>query len=89
MGRSVEGVGVGRAHDLLISDVGLPSDMNGRQVADVARVAWPNLKVLFITSYAENDCSATAIWTPVYMCLPSRLNLETPARRAKELIESA
>lgn len=40
--------------DLLVSDVGLPGGMNGRQMADAARVARPDLKVLFITGYAEN-----------------------------------
>jgi signal transduction histidine kinase len=40
--------------DLLITDVGLPGQMNGRQVADAARVLLPHLKVLFITGYAEN-----------------------------------
>ena len=40
--------------DLLITDVGLPGGMNGRQVADAGRVARPLLKVLFITGYAEN-----------------------------------
>ena len=40
--------------DLLISDVGLPGGMNGKQVADVARSVRPNLQVLFITGYAEN-----------------------------------
>ncbi len=40
--------------DLLVTDVGLPGGMNGRQVADAARVVRPNLKVLFITGYAEN-----------------------------------
>jgi len=40
--------------DLLITDVGLPNGMNGRQVADAARVSRPDLKVLFITGYAEN-----------------------------------
>jgi CheY-like chemotaxis protein len=28
--------------------------MNGRQLADAARMARPDLKVLFITGYAEN-----------------------------------
>ena len=40
--------------DLLITDVGLPGGLNGRQVADAARVSRPTLKVLFITGYAEN-----------------------------------
>jgi CheY-like chemotaxis protein len=40
--------------DLLITDVGLPGGLNGRQVADAARAIRPELKVLFITGYAEN-----------------------------------
>ena len=40
--------------DLLITDVGLPGGLNGRQVANGARALRPGLKVLFITGYAEN-----------------------------------
>jgi len=40
--------------DLLITDVGLPGGLNGRQVADRARELQPDLRVLFITGYAEN-----------------------------------
>jgi CheY-like chemotaxis protein len=40
--------------DLLITDVGLPNGMNGRQIADAARAKQPDLKVLFVTGYAEN-----------------------------------
>jgi CheY-like chemotaxis protein len=40
--------------DLLVTDVGLPGGMNGRQVADAARATRPDLKVLFVTGYAEN-----------------------------------
>ncbi len=40
--------------DLLITDVGLPGGLNGRQVADAAREMRSDLKVLFITGYAEN-----------------------------------
>jgi hypothetical protein len=40
--------------DLLVTDVGLPGGMNGRQVADAARKDRPGLKVLFVTGYAEN-----------------------------------
>ncbi len=39
--------------DLLITDIGLPGDLNGRRLADLARAARPNLKVLFITGYAD------------------------------------
>jgi len=40
--------------DLLITDVGLPGGLNGRQMVDAARANRPDLKVLFITGYAEN-----------------------------------
>ncbi len=39
--------------DLMISDVGLPG-MNGRQLADTARLHRPDLPILFVTGYAEN-----------------------------------
>lgn len=47
-------LGTGAHVDLLITDVGLPGQMNGRQVADAAIELLPQLKVLFITGYAEN-----------------------------------
>jgi len=40
--------------DLLITDVGLPGGLNGRQVAEAARNTRPDLKVLFVTGFAEN-----------------------------------
>lgn len=40
--------------DLLISDVGLPGSLNGRQLADAARHLRPGLRVLFMTGYAHN-----------------------------------
>ncbi|NUT87278.1 response regulator [Pseudomonas corrugata] len=43
----------GQRIDLLISDVGLPG-MNGRQLAEVGRQIRPDLRVLFITGYAEH-----------------------------------
>jgi CheY-like chemotaxis protein len=38
--------------DLLVTDVGLPRGMNGRQVAEAVRERMPGLPVLFITGYA-------------------------------------
>ncbi len=44
--------------DVLVTDVGLPGGMNGRQMADAARERRPGLPVLFITGYADGvlDC---------------------------------
>ncbi|MET0440074.1 MAG: PAS domain S-box protein [Devosia sp.] len=41
--------------DLLLTDVGLPGGMNGRQLADAARELRPDLPVVFITGYAEKS----------------------------------
>ena len=38
--------------DLLVTDVGLPGGLNGRQVADAVRELQPSLPILFITGYA-------------------------------------
>jgi PAS domain S-box-containing protein len=43
-----------RTISLLVTDVGLPGGMNGRQLADAAREKRPDMQVLFITGYAEN-----------------------------------
>ncbi|RQO58288.1 ATP-binding protein [Pseudomonas sp. KBW05] len=40
--------------DLLVTDVGLPGGMNGRQMAEAGMALRPGLKTLFITGYAEN-----------------------------------
>ena len=42
-----------RRIDLMVSDVMLPH-INGRKLAEIARASRPNLKVLFVTGYAEN-----------------------------------
>jgi PAS domain S-box-containing protein len=44
-----------RRIDMLVTDVGLPGGMNGRQVADIGRAVRPDLKILFITGYAEKS----------------------------------
>ena len=40
--------------DLLVTDVGLPGGMNGRQLAEAGLQLRPQLKTLFITGYAES-----------------------------------
>jgi len=75
--------------DLLVTDVGLPGGMNGRQVADVARVARPGLKVLFITGYAENAVLSHGHLDPGMHVLTKPFALETLASRIKDLIAGA
>jgi signal transduction histidine kinase len=56
-GDAREALAVLQAHDdieLLFTDVGLPGDMNGRQLAAVATGQRPQLKVLFTTGYTAN-----------------------------------
>jgi CheY-like chemotaxis protein len=43
-----------RTVTLLLTDVGLPGGMNGRQLADEARRRRADLKVLFTSGYARN-----------------------------------
>jgi PAS domain S-box-containing protein len=40
--------------DLLLTDVGLPNGMNGRQLADEVRRRRPEIRVLYTTGYARN-----------------------------------
>ena len=78
--------GTGRV-DLLITDVGLPGGMNGRQVADAARVLRPNLKVLFITGYAENAVIGNGHLDPGMAVLTKPFNMDDLASRIRSLIE--
>ncbi len=42
------------AVDILLTDVGLPGGVNGRQLADDVRRRRPTLKIMFMTAYARN-----------------------------------
>jgi PAS domain S-box-containing protein len=75
-----------RPIDLLITDVGLPSGMNGRQLADAARVSRPDLNVLFITGYAENAVLNHGHLDRGMHVLTKPFQMEAFARRVRELI---
>jgi PAS domain S-box-containing protein len=72
--------------DLLVTDVGLPGGINGRQVADAARVGRPDLKVLFITGYAENAVLSHGHLEPGMHVLTKPFAMEALASRIKQLI---
>jgi len=72
--------------DLLITDVGLPAGMNGRQLADAARMARPGLKVLFITGYAENAVLSHGHLDPGMHVLTKPFAMDMLADRIRGLI---
>ncbi|CCD92842.1 putative sensor histidine kinase with two PAS and a response regulator receiver domains [Bradyrhizobium sp. ORS 375] len=74
--------------DLLITDVGLPGGMNGRQLADAARATRPDLKVLFITGYAENAILGHGQLAPGMQVLTKPFDVEALAGRVTEMVES-
>jgi len=72
--------------DLLVTDVGLPGGMNGRQMADAARVLRPGLKVLYITGYAENAVVGNGHLDPGMAVLTKPFAMDDLARKIRELI---
>ena len=74
--------------DLLVTDVGLPGGMNGRQVADAARASRPDLKVLFITGFAENALLNNGQLGPGMAVLTKPFAVDTLAARIRELISA-
>jgi PAS domain S-box-containing protein len=73
--------------DLLITDVGLPNGMNGRQVADAARVRRPDLKVLFITGYAENAAVGNGHLDPGMEVMTKPFVVAALGAKVREMIE--
>jgi PAS domain S-box-containing protein len=72
--------------DLLVTDIGLPGGMNGRQLAEAGRAVRPNLKVLFITGYAENAVISHGHLEPGMHMLTKPFALDALASRIKGLI---
>ncbi|MBP0445360.1 PAS domain-containing protein [Roseomonas sp. SSH11] len=72
--------------DLLVTDVGLPGGINGRQVADAGRALRPGLKVLFITGYAESAVMGSGQLEPGMHVLTKPFAMEAVAARIRDLI---
>jgi PAS domain S-box-containing protein len=72
--------------DLLVTDIGLPG-LNGRQVADAARQSRPDLKVLFMTGYAENATIANGFLEPGMEMITKPFAVEALATRIRDMIE--
>jgi CheY-like chemotaxis protein len=75
--------------DLLISDIGMSGGMNGRQMVNVARQLRPDLKVLFITGYAEQAFLGDGRLESGMQVMTKPFSLEAMARRIQDLLSQA
>ena len=72
--------------DLLISDVGLPG-MNGRQLAEIGRQIRPELKVLFITGYAEHAAVRGGFLDPGMQLITKPFTFDLLTAKVREMIQ--
>ena len=72
--------------DLLITDVGLPG-LNGRQVADAARLLRPELKVIFITGYAETTASPHGFLEPGMALITKPFAMDVLAAKIRAVVD--
>ncbi|WP_122847125.1 response regulator [Pseudomonas viridiflava] len=77
----------GQRIDLLISDVGLPG-MNGRQLAEIARQLRPELKVLFITGYAEHAAARSGFLDTGMQLITKPFAFDHLTSKVREMIEA-
>jgi hypothetical protein len=61
--------------------------MNGRQVADAARVSRSELKVLFVTGYAENAVVGNGHLDVGMHVIAKPFNMSEFANKVREMIE--
>jgi signal transduction histidine kinase len=73
---------------LMFSDVGLPGDFNGRQLADEAIRRAPGLKVLFTTGYARNAIVHDRRLDPGVELLTKPFTYAALAAKVRKLLEA-
>ncbi len=74
--------------DLLLTDVGLPGGTNGRQLADAARERFPELKVLFMTGYAESAALAGGLLGPQTQVMTKPFNLQALRDKVRSMMDA-
>ncbi|HSI41657.1 MAG TPA: PAS domain S-box protein [Xanthobacteraceae bacterium] len=75
--------------DLLVTDVGLPGGMNGRQLADAARHLRPDLKVLFMTGYAHDAWTGRPLLDEGMELLTKPFAVELLAQKLRGMLGAA
>jgi PAS domain S-box-containing protein len=73
--------------DLLVTDIGLPG-LNGRQVADAARLIRPELKILLMTGYAEAAATPDGVLARGMAMITKPFSIDRLAGQIKTIIET-
>jgi two-component system cell cycle sensor histidine kinase/response regulator CckA len=74
--------------DLLITDVVMP-EMSGPELAEQAAQLYPNLKVLYISGYADEELRERHIQNAVPILLEKPFTSDTLARRVQEVLNTS
>lgn len=72
--------------ELLITDLALPGGANGRELADQARILNSEIRVLFITGYAENAVISNGQMQPGVQLLRKPFSMQVLAGRVRDIL---
>lgn len=72
--------------DLLVTDLGLPGTVNGRQLAEAARQRRRGLKVLFVTGYAESAAAGDGRMEPGLEVITKPFELDALAAKVQAMM---
>ena len=72
--------------DLLISDIGLPGGMNGRQMAEAGLQVKPRLRVLLLTGYAEAAVLGSGALADGMVVMTKPFDIDVLSNRVADLL---
>lgn len=71
--------------DLLVTDIGLPG-MSGREFADYARDVRPDLRILFVTGYAQSAALAKGFLKPGMELITKPFDVDKFSQRVRDMV---
>jgi PAS domain S-box-containing protein len=72
---------------LMVTDIGLPGNMDGRQLADAARALLPELQILFVTGYAKQSIADHGSLPPGMQLLVKPFTMDVFSAKVKSMVE--
>lgn len=91
-GNGVEALEVSRKHagpiHLLLTDVILPGDMNGPQIADRLIKRLPKLKVLYMSGYTDDAIASSGVLEDGLHFLPKPFTQETLLLKVRDVLDN-